>query len=105
MSHDAGARYAPENNNVYAVEPMMYVEGADGKSVALDGEDGGKMAKMDPAQVAVTIAGVGALALGGSATCVFYENYVALGIFWLVGFGVAAKVSLEATGALDDDEN
>ena len=49
-------------------------------------------------------AGVAALALGGSATCVFYENYVALGLFWLVGFGLAAQKSLEVTGALEEDE-
>ena len=62
------------------------------------------MSKMDPGTLAISIAGVAALALGGSATCVFYENYVALGLFWLVGFGLAAQKSLEVTGALEEDE-
>ena len=97
-----GSNTSLENNNVYAVEPMMYVQGENGEEVAVEG-DGAAMSKMDPGQVAITIAGVGALALGGSAVCVFYENYIALGLFWLVGFGVAAKVSLDATGALEDD--
>ena len=97
-----GSNTSLENNNVYAVEPQMYIQGEDGKEVAV-GEEGKDTPKMDPGQVAITIAGVGALALGGSATFVFYENYVGLGLFWLVGFGVAAKVSLYATGALEDD--
>ena len=99
-----GSNTSLENNNVYAVEPQMYVEGKDGERVVAGDRDV-EMSKMDPGQVAISIAGVAALALGGSATCVFYENYVALGLFWLVGFGIAAKVSLDATGALDDDEN
>lgn len=98
-----GSNTSLENNNVYAVEPMMYIQGEDGKEVAVGEEGNGEATKLDPGTVAITIAGVGALALGGSATFVFYENYVGLGLFWLVGFGVAAKVSLDATGALDDD--
>eukprot|EP00982_Pelagococcus_subviridis_P015026 31375-Pelagococcus_subviridis.AAC.2 len=87
---------------------MMYVEGEDGDRVSAAGDfradaKGASKEKMDPGTLAITIAGVAALALGGSATCVFYEQYVALGVFWLIGFGVAAKVGLEATGALDDD--
>ena len=103
-----GSNTSLENNNVYAVEPMMYVEGEDGDLVSAAGDfradaKGASKEKMDPGTLAITIAGVAALALGGSATCVFYEQYVALGVFWLIGFGVAAKVGLEATGALDDD--
>ena len=92
-----------ENNNVYAVEPQMVVVGADGKEIAVDAEGESGMSKMDPGTLAISIAGVAALALGGSAVCVFYEQYVGLGLFWLVGFGIAAKVGLEATGALEED--
>ena len=83
----------------------MYVQGADGEEIAVvDGVDSQAADKMDPGTLAISIAGVAALALGGSATCVFYENYVALGLFWLVGFGLAAQKSLEVTGALEEDE-
>ena len=95
-----GSDTSLENNNVYAVEPRMYVQGADGEEIAVeDGVDSQAAEKMDPGTLAISIAGVAALALGGSATCVFYENYVALGLFWLVGFGLAAQKSLEVTGA------
>ena len=100
-----GSDTSLENNNVYAVEPRMYVQGADGEEIAVeDGVDSQAAEKMDPGTLAISIAGVAALALGGSATCVFYENYVALGLFWLVGFGLAAQKSLEVTGALEEDE-
>ena len=93
-----GSDTSLENNNVYAVEPRMYVQGADGEEIAVeDGVDSQAAEKMDPGTLAISIAGVAALALGGSATCVFYENYVALGLFWLVGFGLAAQKSLEVT--------
>ena len=99
-----GSNTSLENNNVYAVEPQMVVVGADGKEIAVDDDGESGMSKMDPGTLAISIAGVGALALGGSAVCVFYENYVGLGLFWLVGFGIAAKVGLDATGALDEDK-
>lgn len=101
-----GSDTSLENNNVYAVEPKMYVQGLNGEQVLVqDGIDSKPQSeKMDPGAVAISIAGVAALALGGSATLVFYENYVALGLFWLVGFGLAAQKSLEITGALDDDD-
>ena len=97
-----GSNTSLENNNVYAVEPMMYVEGEDGEEVAM-GKDGKDAPKMDPGLLAAAIAGVGALAIGGTAYFVVNENLLGLGLFWLVGFGVAAKVALEQTGALDDD--
>ena len=97
-----GSDTSLENNNVYAVEPRMYVQGENGEEVAVD-DVGSDMGKMDPGTLAISIAGVAALALGGSAVCVFYENYFALGALWLVGFGLAAKKGLEVTGALDDE--
>eukprot|EP00227_Mantoniella_beaufortii_P011612 CAMPEP_0197574298 /NCGR_PEP_ID=MMETSP1326-20131121/39_1 /TAXON_ID=1155430 /ORGANISM="Genus nov. species nov., Strain RCC2288" /LENGTH=321 /DNA_ID=CAMNT_0043136843 /DNA_START=325 /DNA_END=1290 /DNA_ORIENTATION=+ len=96
-----GSDTSLENNNVYAVEPRMYIEGQEG--MELDNISSSQ-AKMDPGTVAITIAGVGALALGGTATLVYYQNFVFLGLFWAVGFAIAAKVSLDATGALSDDE-
>ena len=99
-----GSDTSLENNNVYAVEPRMYVQGEDGREIALDDDKDDAMSKMDPGTLAITIAAVAAGALGGSAVCVFYENYVALGALWLVGFALAAKKGLEVTGALDDEE-
>ena len=100
-----GSDTSLENNNVYAVEPRMYVQGKNGEEIMVeDGVDSKAADKMDPGTLAISIAGVAALALGGSATCVFYENYVALGLFWLVGFGLAAQKGLEVTGALEDDD-
>jgi len=34
--------------------------------------------------------------LGGTATCVYYQNYIALALLWIVGLGFAAKVGIDA---------
>ena len=59
-----GSDTSLENNNVYAVEPQMYVQGADGEEIAVvDGVDSKSADKMDPGTLAISIAGVAALAL------------------------------------------
>lgn len=94
QSFKGGSDSSLENNNVFGIEPRMYTE--DGQ-VLEDASSSGS-AKLDPGTVAVSIAGVAALAVGGTATCLYFENYVLLGIFWIAGFAAAAKVALDVTG-------
>jgi nitrite reductase/ring-hydroxylating ferredoxin subunit len=94
QSFKGGSDTSLENNNVFGIEPRMYTE--DGQ-VLEDASSSGS-AKLDPGTVAVSIAGVAALAVGGTATCLYFENYVLLGIFWIAGFAAAAKVALDVTG-------
>ena len=94
QSFKGGSDTSLENNNVFGIEPRMYTE--DGQELETTSQNG--QAKLDPGTVAISIAGVAALAVGGSATCLYFENFVALGIFWIVGFVAAAKVALDVTG-------
>jgi nitrite reductase/ring-hydroxylating ferredoxin subunit len=94
QSFKGGSDTSLENNNVFGIEPRMYTD--DGQILEDAGSSGSS--KLDPGTVAVSIAGVAALAVGGTATCLYFENYVLLGIFWIVGFAAAAKVALDVTG-------
>jgi len=95
-----GANTSLENNNVFAVETQMYVEGEEGaKSVS----SGDSAAKMDASQLGGLIAVAGVVAVGGTGACLYYENYFALGALWVAGFAAAAAVALKTTGALDDE--
>ena len=51
-------------------EPRMYTE--DGE--VLEDESSSGLTKLDPATVAVSIAGVAALAVGGTATCLYLKT-------------------------------
>ena len=95
-----GANTSLENNNVFAVETPMYVDGEEGaKSVS----SGDGAAKMDAGPLGGLVAIAGVLAVGGTGACLYYENYFALGALWVIGFAGAAAVALKTTGALDDE--
>ena len=66
-----GANTSLENNNVFAVETPMYVDGEEGaKSVS----SGDGAAKMDAGQLGGLVAIAGVLAVGGTGACLYYEN-------------------------------
>jgi len=95
-----GSNTSLENNNVFAVETPMYVEGEErGVRISGSGEDS---TKLDASQLGGAIAIGGVIAVAGTGACLYYENYIALGALWLVGFAAAAAVALKTTGALDD---
>ena len=70
QSFKGGSDTSLENNNVFGIEPRMYTE--DGQ-VLEDASSSGS-ARLDPGTVAVSIAGVAVLAVGGTATCLYFEN-------------------------------
>lgn len=94
-----GSNTSLENNNVFAVETPMYVEGEERGVRISSGEDS---TKLDASQLGGAIAIGGVVAVAGSGACLYYENYIALGALWLIGFAAAAAVALKTTGALDD---
>jgi nitrite reductase/ring-hydroxylating ferredoxin subunit len=94
-----GSNTSLESNNVFAVETPMYVEGGEGAS-GMGGSDSG--AKMDASQLGSAIAIAGVVAVAGTGACLYFENYIALGALWIIGFAAAAAVALKTTGALDD---
>lgn len=97
-----GSNTSLESNNVFAVETPMYVEGEQqgGKKMS-SSED--PTAKMDASQLGGAIAVGGVIAVAGTGACLYYENYIALGALWIVGFASAAFVALKTTGALEDE--
>lgn len=92
-----GAGTSAEGNNVFTVQPSVYFEGQDpsveSASLYAASGPGGKAAeKLNPATVAVGAAALGIVAVAGTATAIYYESQLALGLFWLVlggGVGVA----------------
>lgn len=80
-----GSDTSLENNNVYGIEPKMYLEGTDPGTAV--GEDSVVTAKLSPVTVIVGTIAVGIGAVAGTGVCLYYENFIALGIFWLVGLG------------------
>lgn len=86
---DGGAQTSLENNNVFAVEPEMYLE--DGTAIE-KGESA--LGDIQPATLILIIVATGIVAVAGTAVCLYYENIVALGAFWLIGFGLAAAGTL-----------
>ena len=95
-----GSNTSLENNNVFGVEPAMWVEGEERGGARVKSSTD---AKIDPGQLGGVIAAAAAVAVAGSAACLYYENYIALGVLWIVGFAAAAAVALKTTGALDDE--
>lgn len=85
-----GADTSLENNNVFGIEPRMYLETGE---ELIEKSDGSK--KLEPSTLIVSTLAIGAVAVAGSATCLYYENLVALGALWVVGFGIVAKFVLD----------
>jgi len=83
-----GAGTSAEGNNVFTVQPSVYFEGQDpsleSASVYATAAPGAAKAKLNPATVAVGAAALGIVAVAGTATAIYYESQLALGLFWLV---------------------
>lgn len=90
-----GAGTSAEGNNVFTVQPSVYFEGQDPstESASMYATSGPLKEKLNPATVAVGAAALGIVAVAGTATAIYYESQLALGLFWLVlggSVGVAA---------------
>lgn len=95
-----GSNTSLENNNVFAVETPIYVEGEEDGSGASSA--GASSSKMDASQLGGLVAVAGVVAVAGTGACLYFENYIALGALWIAGFAGAAAVALKTTGALDE---
>uniref|UniRef100_A0A6U7XK26 Rieske domain-containing protein n=1 Tax=Eutreptiella gymnastica TaxID=73025 RepID=A0A6U7XK26_9EUGL len=89
---DGGATSSFERNNVFGIEPRMYLE--DGTYVD---ESGNTKTKVDPATIVISTVAVAVIAVAGTATCLYLESIPALAAFWLVGFGITAKTVWDYT--------
>lgn len=127
-STTGGSASSLENNNVFGIEPQMYLTTGE----ELD-DSSGAVGKVDPATLAITTVAVAIIAVAGTATCLYYENligelpsrtlalrrlsslppsplracltttwcvFAALGLLWAGGFGAVAFFVLK----LQEDE-
>lgn len=82
-----GATSSAERNNVFGIEPQMYL--TTGEEIDMEQDTFGN-SKLDPATLAISTVAVAIVAVAGTATCLYYENVYALAAFWIVGFSGAA---------------
>lgn len=91
-----------ESNNVFGLEPKMYVEGRSPDDMEPDRPLVGSR-KLSPATLAVSTFAVAVIAVTGTAVCLYFENFIALGAFWTVGFAIVAFfISRFANEGTDD---
>jgi len=93
---DGGAKSSFERNNVFGIEPRMYLD--DGSYVDEKGATQRAAGTADPATILISTVAVAIVAVVGTASCLYFENIPALALFWIVGFGLTAKVVLDFTG-------
>ena len=97
-----GSDTSLENNNVFSVEPTMYVEGSSPGTPAVET---GERVQLKPATVIAGTTGVAIVAVAGTALCLFPEpNIPALVAFWALfggGTGFAIYKSQFAQGNED----
>jgi cobalamin biosynthesis protein CobD/CbiB len=86
------------------VQPTVYFEGMDPakESASLYMESTEKAVQgVNPAVAIATTAGVGALAVAGTAVCIYFENLALLGVFWAVLGGAGAYVAYRYINSRD----
>lgn len=82
-----------EDNNVFGVEPVMYLEGTEPGTPVQDGEESSGFAGgLNPAVVISSTLAVAIVAVAGTATALYYESLPALAALWLTLFGGVAYI-------------
>eukprot|EP00898_Chlorokybus_atmophyticus_P000196 jgi/Chlat1/1177/Chrsp113S01641 len=95
-----GSDTSIDKNNVYAVEPTVYIEGTTPEQGV--SEDVDVKATVKPATVITGTVSVAVVALSGTVTCIYYEQYVGLGLFWIGLFAAIAYYVSQSTDLLGD---
>jgi len=100
-----GSDTSVENNNVYGVEPKMYIQGTDPDASPNLEEEATTSAvqNVSPATLVAGIVAVGIIAVAGTGVCVFYQNWVGLAVFWLLGISAVGYTAQTLTNFGADD--
>eukprot|EP00892_Ulva_mutabilis_P009094 jgi/Ulvmu1/6557/UM003_0193.1 len=81
-----GADTSLESNNVFAVQPTVYVEGTEAAEVVASetkaAGGGGSSTLSTALTFTVAISAFGIVATAGTATALYYEDFILLGGFW-----------------------
>lgn len=82
-----------EDNNVFGVEPVMYLEGTEPGTPVQDGEESSVFGDgLNPAVVISSTLAVAIVAVAGTATALYYESLIALAALWITLFGGVAYI-------------
>lgn len=91
-----GSDTSLENNNVFGVEPPVYLEGTDPSQQIKSGSPAGKT-DINPATAIITLLAVAIISVAGTAWFAVNENLIGLGVFWAVGFGIVGYAGYNYT--------
>lgn len=89
-----GSDTALERNNVYGLEPRVYVQGTD-LADPYSGGEGQETTAAKAATIAVGISAFGALAVAGTAICLYIESYPALIGWWVALLLIGASLTFQ----------
>ena len=90
-----GSDTSIENNNVFGVEPPVYLEGTDPSQRIMT--SGGKKSDINPVTAVVGLLAVAIISVAGTAWFAVNENIVGLAAFWIVGFGIVGYTGYNYT--------
>lgn len=96
-----GADTSLENNNVFAVQPTVYVEGSEAAEVVAaetKATSGAGSSNLSTALTfTVAISAFGIVATAGTATALYYEDFILLGGFWAFMLAVGGFFAYQYT--------
>lgn len=103
MRSKGGANTSLEDNNVFGLEPRVYVEDSGQETVAVDKTTStSNMEELNPVTILVATLAVAIVAVSGTAVAVYYESIVGGIVFWIVLFGAVAYAISQVTGIFED---
>jgi hypothetical protein len=82
-----------EENNIYGIEPKVYLEGTNPDDDLKNSDKVTKNRTENVVTSPVTLIGFGLVSTGGTALLLYYENFTALIIFWIILFSIFAFYS------------
>ena len=103
MRSRGGANTSLEDNNVFGLEPRVYIEGSEpgeqsiGKTTSTSSLRG-----MNPVTLLVGTIAVAIVAVSGTALAIYYESIPGLIVFWVVLFGIVAYTISQTLGIFEE---
>jgi nitrite reductase/ring-hydroxylating ferredoxin subunit len=98
-----GSDTSVEGNNVYGIEPKMYLQGTDASTPMGEDAPSAVSKNLSPVTVIVGTVAAGIVGVAGTGVCLFYENYIGLAVFWLAGISAVGYLAQSLTNFGDDE--
>jgi len=103
MRSKGGSNTSSEPDNVFGLEPRVYVEDSGSQSVPEKTTSTAGLQGINPVTVLTGTLAVAIVAVSGTAVAIYYESVLGLIIFWAVLFGAVAFTVTQTLGIFDDD--